>query len=279
MAHLDDDVAAYVDGQLTPEATDVAMRHVRACDRCAEAVEHQRMIKSRMRAVDGPEPPPALLASLSRLSSSPPPPRTRWSRFLRSSAWSAGAVLVGASLAVAVTAWVAGAEERTEFDAVAPPFAAYVADFTAGATTARDTITTAGLADLDEQGWPCRSRLAGDLERVDGRWRDGGSTVALTYSDGRSRLRLFEQTGSLERSVLEDFRRVVLGGHHVWVSGGVPRVVTWDADGVVYTIVTDVDDDRLARAVTDLPRPREIRGPDDRLRDGLARMTAWVPAA
>ena len=46
----------------------------------------------------------------------------------------------------------------------------------------------------------------------------------------------------------------MLAERHVWVRDGRPRVVTWDADGVVYTIVTELADQRLGQAIADLPR-------------------------
>lgn len=280
MAHLDDDVAAFVDGQLPPAATDAARCHLQDCDHCRTAVEQQRQLKSRVRTVSAPEPPPGLLASLSSVPRRPPPPlRPWWTRAWRSAPLGAGVVMLGASLAVAMTAWLAGATDDVAGDVVAPPFDQYVTDFVSGSPTATGTLSVAALESLDEQGWPCHATLAGDLERVDGRWHDGTGTVALTYSDGRDRLRLYEQNGTLQDSALAGFRRDVVGGREIWVRTGQAQVVTWDADGVVYTVVSDVDDRRLAEAVRELPEPRRPKDVAERLDDGLGRMATWLTAA
>jgi hypothetical protein len=56
-------------------------------------------------------------------------------------------------------------------------------------------------------------------------------------------------------------------------------VVSWDDDGVVYTIVTDADRDQVADAVARLPRGSYDEGLLERVDDGLDRMTAWMNAA
>ena len=70
MAHLDADVAAFVDGQLSPDATEAAARHVQDCAACREAVAQQRHLKLRMQASADVRPPASLVASLATLLSS-----------------------------------------------------------------------------------------------------------------------------------------------------------------------------------------------------------------
>ncbi|MEH3034053.1 MAG: zf-HC2 domain-containing protein [Aeromicrobium erythreum] len=281
MAHLDDDVAAFVDGQLSPAATEAVERHLQGCERCRHAVEDQRRLKQRMRLAGEPGIPAGLAAQLAGLPARPPTPRRPWwARLARSGAASASVVLVGASLAVIVTAYAAGSSERrAAADPVVPPFASYVDDFQ-GRSSAQDTMTVAAMASLDEQGWPCHSRLGADLERVDGRWHEGSSdTLAITYSDGERRLGLFEQNGRLDLDRLHGFRRVLVDQRPVWERPGSPRVLTWDADGVVYTVVTDVAQPELVDALRLLPRAAEPRTPVERVEDGMRRMSGWIGAA
>lgn len=283
MAHLDADVAAFVDGQLSPDATEAAARHVQDCAACREAVAQQRHLKLRMKASADVRPPASLVASLATLPQAPPPPPPGfWSRVLRSSAWSAAGVLAGAALVVVAAAYVAGGSDRPPGDAVLPPVDAYAAEFrepveaaVAGEPSSGGVMTAAVMAELTANGWPCHGRLGDDLERVEGRLQDHGS-VSLTYTDGWHRLELHEQTGVLDHARLEGFARREVADRPVWVrEGRTERVVVWDADGVVYTIVTDVADDRLALVLRDLPAPREEPDADERVARGLQRVSGW----
>ncbi|MEJ7636191.1 hypothetical protein [Aeromicrobium sp.] len=279
MAHLGADVAAFVDGQLSEPAIREAMTHLQSCDGCAKAVRQQRLLKSRMSTVATPEPPPALLASLSGLATAPPLRESWWARMRRSVPFRAGVVLASASAAVVIAAYAVGGSDERLGDEIAPPFDSYAANFFgATAVPAGNIIGESELNELDGSGWPCHETLAGDLRRVSGSLTDD-RVVALSYSNGSTKLNLFEQTGSLDRDSIRDFEPAVLGRSQVWVRQGEPMLVTWDDDGVVYTIVTDADRERVEQAVADLPRGSYSDGPTDRVRDGLDRMTAWVDAA
>lgn len=281
MAHLGDDVAAFVDGQLSPEAARAVESHLEDCEACRRAVRQQQLLKSRMRGVGHPEPPPHLVASLSTLPhSSPAPPRPHpswWSRLLGSTTLGAGFVLLGASMAVVAIAYVVGPPEATA-DEVAPPFDRFAAEYTGPGPHPSGSLTTSAMAELDGNGWPCRARLGDGLERVAGHYQDGQETVALVYSDGTAALNLFEQGGSLDPRSVEEFERRELADRRVWVRDGRPRIITWDADGVVYTVVSELDDRRLGGAIADLPRPADEPDTVERVGDGLTRMTTWVSA-
>ncbi len=280
MAHLGDDVAAFVDGQLSPDATRAVESHLEDCEKCRQAVRQQRLLKSRMGSVGHPEPPPDLVASLSTLPQSPtalsPPARSSWH------AWwpllGMGVVLLGASMAVVAVAYLVG-PAGPEADEVEPPFDRFAAEFTGAGHRASSSMTVAAMAELDAYGWPCRARLGGNLERVAGTYRNGQETVALVYSDGVDALNLYEQHGALDPAAVEEFDRRVVAERHVWVRDGRPRVVTWDADGVVFTVVTELGDDRLGLAIADLPRGPAHPDPIERIGDGLHRMTTWISAA
>jgi anti-sigma factor RsiW len=268
VAHLGDDVAAFVDGQLSPDATRAVESHLEDCERCRQAVRQQRLLKSRMRAAGNLQPPPGLVASLSTLSQAPPRPHSWWSRL------GVGFVLLGASMAVVAVAYAVGPAGPTA-DEVEPPFDRFAAEFTAAGHRPSGSLTVAAMAELDEYGWPCNSSLGG-LERVSGQYRDGQETVALVYSDGVDALNLYEQSGALAARAVEDFDERVLAQRQVWVRDGRPRVVTWNADGVVYTVVTDLGDDRVGQAIADLPRDPAQPDPVERVGDGLTRMTTWL---
>jgi hypothetical protein len=122
-------------------------------------------------------------------------------------------------------------------------------------------------------------RLAGDLERTSGSYVDHHETVALSYANAESRLNLYEQIGVLDREGLEGFKAVEMGRSLVWVRDGLPMLVTWDDNGVVYTIATNADRARVARAVAELPGRSYHEGPAERVGNGLSRMTAWLNAA
>lgn len=280
MAHLGADVAAFVDGQLSDSATRDALTHLQSCDACAKAVRQQRLLKSRMSTVATPEPPAALLASLSGLASAPPTRDGWWTRVRRSMPFRAGVVLASASVAVVITAYAVGGPDQRIGDEVAPPFDRYAADFFgADAAQAGHIIEDATMAQLDGAGWPCLATLAGDMHRVSGSLAEQEEVVALTYSNGSAKLNLFEQTGSLDRDSVKGFERADMGDSRVWVRHGEPMLVTWDDDdGVVYTIVTDADRGRVEQAVSELPQATHV-GPGHRVRDGLDRMTTWMDAA
>lgn len=283
MAHLETDVAAFVDGQLSPEATDAATRHLQDCERCREAVLQQRQLKRRMQASGAVRPPASLLASLSSLPDTPEPPKpSLWSRVAHSHRWGAAGVLAVSSLAIVLVAYAAGGAARGIGDAVVPPVEAYAAQFAADRTEAvpagpsTEVMSVAAMDDLTANGWPCHGRLGADLDRVEGRLQDEGS-VSLTYTDGVHRLELHEENGALDHDGLTGFRPWTVGDRTVSLrEQDGTRIVTWDADGVVYTVVTDAGDDRLLPALADLPSPERDRGITDRVGDGLARMAAWI---
>jgi len=281
MPHLGAEVAAYVDGQLSDAAQREASAHLESCEICDKAVRQQRLLKSRMSTVATPGPPAALLASLAGLATDPPRREKWWVRLGRSVPLRAGVVLASASLAVVATAYAVGGAEDSA-DAVEPPFNAYAADFSAPSpSSARGgtIITAAAMDDLNDFGWECHDTLAGTLHRVAGAYTGDGDTIALEYTDGSSRLNLFEQTGVLDRATLDGFRSEKIAGTTVWVRPGTPTLVTWDDDWTVFTIVTDVDRARLEQVVAELPTGAYEPGVAERVGDGLGRMSSWIGAA
>lgn len=279
MAHLGADVAAFVDGQLSEDAMLAATAHLESCEECRRSARQQRLVKSRMSTVATPELPATLLASLAGMASTPPRRESWWVRLRRSTSLRAGFAVAGASAIVVVTAYAVGSTEQVG-DEVTPPFESFAADFSdPSVTQASDVISESAMNALDGRGWPCHATLAGDLQRTSGSYADNNEIVALSYTNGTDRLNLFEQNGSLDHDRLEGFEQAQMSRSRVWVRDGVPSIVTWDDEGVVYTIVTDADRERVARAVADLPRDSDDDGLADRVGDGLNRMAAWVDAA
>lgn len=278
--HLGTDVAAYVDGQLSAAAIQDASTHLASCDACERAVRQQRLLKSRMSTVEAPEPPATLLASLAGLAQSPPPREPWLARFGRLVPVRVGVILVGASLAVVAAAYAVGGSESRVGDEVAPSYDGYVADFVGPtAVQAGATISESDMHELNTSGWPCHPTLAGDLQRTSGAYADDGQSVLLSYTDGQAKLTLVEQNGVLDPRSLNDFSATTMAGAQVWVRQGNPLVVTWDDQGTVYTIVTDVDRARVEQVIRELPTANPSSGPIDRVGDGLNKMTSWMRAA
>jgi len=287
MAHLGADVAAFVDGQLEPAAMQHAREHLEVCESCRHDVRQQRLLKSRMGSVAAPVPPPTLLASLSGLAAAPPPPEPWWHRVLRSAVVRGGVGLVGASVVVVAAAYALGGAEDRIGDEVVPPFERFVTAFdghgaasgTAVSISSSSAISEPVMKQLDASGWPCHQHLAGGFHREGGQWWDHREVVVLSYSDGFSRLQLFEQNGVLDRDALAGFDEADWDGARVWVRDGDPMILTWDAAGVVYTVLTDADLRRLGAVVAQLPTSEPQAGTVDRVRAGLDRMASWVRAA
>lgn len=79
MSHLGERVTPLVDGQLPADVAERAYAHVASCPVCREAVEIERLVKSRLAALAGPAPDAALTARLLGMADpgGPVPPRAR----------------------------------------------------------------------------------------------------------------------------------------------------------------------------------------------------------
>ena len=77
MTHLGDRAAAFVDGQLTPESAERATAHLAGCRPCRDLVELERLTKTRLSALCGPEPGADLVSRLLAMGgpAGPVPPR------------------------------------------------------------------------------------------------------------------------------------------------------------------------------------------------------------
>ena len=285
MTHLGADVAAFVDGQLSGPGMAAARGHLAECERCRTAVHQQESLKSRMGAVAPPSLPPELLACLSRLPGASIGHESVWSRLRRSRSARVGVALIGASLTVVFVAYSLGGVRETVGDSVTPVADKYTADFSSPTVAAKATggpsdVTPATMNRLNASGWPCHDTLAGDMHRTKAAWVDQGQVIALTYTNATHRLDLFEQNGVLDAGGLHGFDRRTVNHASVWVRDGIPTVVTWDYDGVVYTVVTDAGKARISKVLAELPTPDPAKSPAKRIGSGFDRMATWIsPAA
>lgn len=71
MTHLGDRVTDLVDGQLGPEATERAHAHLARCTQCRVAVEAERLMKSRLASLPGPQPAADLVGRLLAIGTPP----------------------------------------------------------------------------------------------------------------------------------------------------------------------------------------------------------------
>lgn len=268
MAHLGEDIAAYVDGQLSPEAASKADAHFARCERCRRSLDQQRNLKARMGGTACPTPPPTLLASLEDV---PQTPGRSYS--LLPSVLGTAMVLVGASFVVVAAAYAMAPTPRAA-DPVTPAFDRF-ATLASSVSAPRRHLSSADMDELDESGWPSQKRLGPGFVRVDGHLHDNHEVVAQVYVGHGESVLLFEQVGTLDDEAMKSFERHLVADRLVWVREGDPRIVTWDSDGMVYTVVSDLPDQHLGQLLADLPAPPEEPTALDRVRSGLVRMSSW----
>lgn len=129
---------------------------------------------------------------------------------------------------------------------------------------------------LQSAGWTCAS-YSGAMQLVDIETLDGTDALHLTYSDGLSRMSVFEQRGSLDAGALSGFRQLRLAGEEVHVREGLPTYVLWEDDGLVFTAVTDGPLDTVVGVVAaDSSGSSPDRGFWDRVSAGLTRLAGWA---
>jgi hypothetical protein len=97
---------------------------------------------------------------------------------------------------------------------------------------------------------------AGNGYQLVARWRDSGSTVQLSYSDGLLSASVFEQPGELNWDALPSGGVVGNVGGRPAVAYSLPvgDVVVWDRAGIVYTAVGDAPRAELVALAADVSR-------------------------
>ncbi len=133
---------------------------------------------------------------------------------------------------------------------------------------------------LTDQGWACPLQLPDDFQLTFLHHLDGqGDIVHAAYSDGLSTVAVFEERGRLDTSALAGYHQVVSGGSSLWVQDGLPTVVLWQSEGMVYTLLTDAPRSVTAELVAALPHRSDPAPDGNRLSRGLERIVSYVNPA
>lgn len=243
------------------------------CARCRDAVDDQRRLKERMSGVRLPTPPAELHQVLVGIADEPPRHRLVLPRMLL-----AGAALAGVSAFVLGAAYVLGGVDA-DGDPVAPGYAALLAAFapTAEPVETSQVVATPAAevtpAMLREHGWPCPAELGALVREA---IEFSADAVLVHYANGADRLQLHEQVGRLDESALEGVPNIEVAGTRVWVAESDPAVITWQAPGLVLTLITNLSQADWEDVVAQLP---SLPIPDaaQRVGSGLDRMIDWVP--
>jgi hypothetical protein len=129
---------------------------------------------------------------------------------------------------------------------------------------------------LETDGWDCPGQ-AGTMQLLGIEVLGGTDALHITYSDGLSRMSVFEQRGSLDPHAVRGFAQFRMAGRLVYVREGMPTYAMWEDHGLVFTAVTDGPLDTVAAAVAD----RSSDVPEDpgfwgRVVTGMARIGSWA---
>jgi sigma-E factor negative regulatory protein RseB len=129
---------------------------------------------------------------------------------------------------------------------------------------------------LEAEGWDCPGQ-AGEMRLVGIEAMERNGAVHMTYSDGLTRMSVFEQRGSLDPDSVRGFERLRLGDQVVHVREGMPTYALWQEDGLVFTVVTDGPLGTVARVVASEPVTRAPE-PDfwERVAGGMTRLGDWA---
>jgi sigma-E factor negative regulatory protein RseB len=101
---------------------------------------------------------------------------------------------------------------------------------------------------LEGAGWDCPHR-AGTMRLIGIESLEGSRVLHMTYSDGLTRMSVFEQRGSLDAEAVDGYDRTEIRGHTVYVREGMPTYAVWEHDDVVFTAMTDGPTGTLAALV------------------------------
>jgi sigma-E factor negative regulatory protein RseB len=128
---------------------------------------------------------------------------------------------------------------------------------------------------LERQGWPVPSTVAGDMTLVGvSRTKASGNQVLdASYSDGLSVVSIFLQHGVLARA-LPGWEKTKVGNVSVYSGAPDERSLTWSADGIVYTVISDAPQPTVDQIVLQQPHDRD-GGLWGRVRRGLKRIGSW----
>ncbi|HZA04428.1 MAG TPA: zf-HC2 domain-containing protein [Propionibacteriaceae bacterium] len=141
--------------------------------------------------------------------------------------------------------------------------------------TATTSLSVADVTWLESAGWTCGRNLSGlSLVRLHTDRASDPTAVQAVYSDGVATVGVLEQRGRLEGPPPGTQWDPTL---RAYVRHGASQTATWQADGIVVTVVTDGPADVLSRAVTSLPPERSSFPTSmDRVREGWASILAGL---
>lgn len=254
--HPGDLLSALLDGELSVAERDQVDAHLRDCPACrielTEIADARQLVRG-LPTID----PPTWLQTLGE---------RRWSRTRSLQA----AVSVAASVVVLALAvgGVAPTRLRPEPDAAVDRHASTVAALGAATSSpfATDvTPSTAKAHDLSSLDAPLRRPPAtlGPYRLVDAFDAGSHEGVHLLYRSGEFGLSIFEAPGRVDWDAMPAGQgsRVRIGGRDVWRWDGPPahgRVIVYEQDGVVVTVVADEPGDAAMAIAELLPEPRDL---------------------
>jgi sigma-E factor negative regulatory protein RseB len=129
---------------------------------------------------------------------------------------------------------------------------------------------------LTDKGWACPEELPGGF-RLSGLEQLSGDVVHAAYSDGISRVAVYEQRGSLDPSQLAGFTRGQLAGQPLYRRDGIPAVAIWESGGTVFTLVSDAPAAATYDVVAALPHEEPAEpGTLERVGEGLRRLGSML---
>ena len=227
--HPDDDLSAYIDGELDGPAAEDIRAHLDGCARCRGELDRLEAARDALRLLAPVEPPAGLVERFWI--------RTR--RFIRIMA----AVAAGAGSAALVVLWVAGPER-----AVHPPVDEVGAQLPA--LPAGQALSGSHMP----EGWNAPGQLDG-LPLVS--LREVGAMTGAVYASGSQSVMLLEEPGQL---VTDDYpvTAATLDGKpgYEYMRNGTEEF-TWQAGTMVMTLVGTPDE--LGPAGSALPAPPQSR--------------------
>ncbi len=290
--HPSEDLSALLDGELDADAANAVVAHLDTCSTCPEELHWARAVRWALRSLPAVEPPPGFIeevaaglvgdggggdrATLPRATLSPDRHRARRRPRRGRVAPANVAVLVAAGVALfvlTVSATEPGPYQPQVDAAVGRHVASLSAMAAQGQVVAdggpdplrpRVPVTPSTAPPRDLAGLPAPFRappaLGGGYHLADAFTQHLG--LQLVYERDRYGLSVFEARGQLDFAALPagGVRLEVTGAQGwQWEAEGVAgRVVVFERDGLVVTVVGDEPGGAVLEAARSIPRPRPL---------------------
>jgi hypothetical protein len=248
--HAGDLLSALLDGELTVAEADQVEAHLRGCEACRTELDEIAGARSALRGLPRLDPP-------SWLETIGEPRSSR--RSLQAVASVAASIVV---VALAVGG-VSPSRFQPEPDIAVDRHASTVAALGVATSAAGVTPSTAKQHDLSSLDAPMRRPPArlGAYRLVEA--FDAGHGVHLLYRSGEFGLSVFESPGRIDWAALPSGAgtRMTVAGRDAWRWDGPPargRVIVYEEDGLVVTVVADEPGDAALAIAELLPEPRDL---------------------